>query len=57
VTSGSGWRRAIYRERLGRELGRPLLIALLLILATETLVAAAGRARRRDARQPEAEAA
>jgi hypothetical protein len=57
VTSGSGWRRAIFRERLGRELWRPLLVALLLILGTETLVAAAGRARRRDGRQPEAEAA
>jgi hypothetical protein len=57
VTSGSGWRRAIVRERLGRELWRPLLVALLLILGTETIVAAAGRARRRDGREPEAEAA
>jgi hypothetical protein len=40
----AAYRRAAYRERLGRELWRPLLIALLALLAMETLIAA-GRSR------------
>jgi hypothetical protein len=36
----------MYRERLGSELWRPLLLALLLVLIVETLLAASGRARR-----------
>lgn len=46
TTSGGAWRRAVYRERLGSELWRPLLLALLLVLIVETLLAASGRARR-----------
>ena len=46
ATSDGAWRRAVFRERLGRELWRPLLIALLLVLAAETLLAASGRVRR-----------
>ena len=46
TTSDGAWHRAIYRERLGRELWRPLLFALLLVLIAETLVAASGRGRR-----------
>jgi hypothetical protein len=46
TTSGGAWRRAMYRERLGSELWRPLLLALLLVLIVETLLAASGRARR-----------
>ena len=46
ATSAGAWRRAVFRERLGRELWRPLLIALLLVLAAETLLAASGRVRR-----------
>ena len=46
VTSGDGdWRRTVFRERLGRELWRPLLIALLFVLFVETFMAAAGRTR------------
>ena len=45
TTSGGAWRRVMYRERLGTELWRPLLLALLLILVAETIVAASGRAR------------
>jgi hypothetical protein len=52
TTSDGAWRRAVFRERLGRELWRPLLIALLLVLAAETLLAASGRVRR--ARAPTA---
>ncbi|HSK21013.1 MAG TPA: VWA domain-containing protein [Longimicrobiales bacterium] len=52
TTSDGAWRRAVFRERLGRELWRPLLIALLLVLASETLLAASGRVRR--ARAPTA---
>jgi hypothetical protein len=43
------WRRAVFRERLGREIWRPLLLALLVVLVIETLVAAAGHARRQPA--------
>jgi hypothetical protein len=52
TTRDGAWRRAVFRERLGRELWRPLLIALLLVLAAETLLAASGRVRR--ARAPTA---
>ncbi|MGH7464243.1 MAG: hypothetical protein ACREK1_03650, partial [Longimicrobiales bacterium] len=45
TTADGAWRRATFRERLGRELWRPLLLALLAILLVETLVAASGRAR------------
>lgn len=48
TTSDGAWRRAIFRERLGRELWRPLLLALLLVLLAETIVAASGRTRRAD---------
>jgi hypothetical protein len=43
------WRRAVFRERLGSELWRPLLAAALAVLLLETIVAAAGRVRRADA--------
>jgi hypothetical protein len=46
ATSDGAWRRAMYRERLGSELWRPLLIALLVVLVMETLLAASGRTRR-----------
>jgi hypothetical protein len=36
------WGRDIFRRRLGRELWRPLLFALLLVLVIETLTAATG---------------
>jgi hypothetical protein len=39
------WRRAAFRERLGRELWRPLLYALVLVLIVESIAAAAGRSR------------
>jgi hypothetical protein len=46
VTSdAAGWRRAIFRERIGREFWKPLVLALLLVLAVETAVAAAGPVR------------
>jgi hypothetical protein len=46
VTSDAGgWRRAIFRERIGREFWKPLVLALLLVLAVETAVAAAGPVR------------
>jgi len=59
VTDDAGsWRRAAFRERLGRELWRPLLLALLLVLLVETSIAAAGRPRRgtAGARVPDTEA-
>jgi Aerotolerance regulator N-terminal len=37
------WDSEVYRERLGREIWRPLLLAALLILLIEAAVAAAGR--------------
>ncbi|MEO5509607.1 MAG: BatA domain-containing protein [Longimicrobiales bacterium] len=40
------WRRDVYRQRLGSELWRPLLLALLIVLAIETVVAATGGKRR-----------
>jgi hypothetical protein len=47
VTSdAAAFRRAAFRERVGREIWRPLLLALLAVLMLETLVAAAGRSRR-----------
>jgi hypothetical protein len=46
VTSDDGdWGRTVFRERLGRELWRPLLFALLAVLVVETFIAAAGRTR------------
>lgn len=47
TSDAAAWRRAAFRERLGRELWRPLLLALLLVLLVETVVAAAGRTRPR----------
>jgi hypothetical protein len=44
-TDAGAWRRAAFRERLGRELWRPILVLLLVLLAVETAVAAAGRSR------------
>jgi hypothetical protein len=50
VTANAGaWRRAVFRERLGRELWRALLAAALAVLVLETVVAAAGRTRRASA--------
>jgi hypothetical protein len=47
VTTGSdAWRTATYRQRLGREIWRPLLAALLILLLVETVIAAAGPMRR-----------
>jgi hypothetical protein len=45
TTDAGAWQRAVFRERLGRELWRPLLLALLLALLVEAMVAAAGRGR------------
>jgi hypothetical protein len=45
TTDAGAWRRAAFRERLGRELWRPLLFALLAVLVVEMIVAAAGRGR------------
>jgi hypothetical protein len=44
-SDAAAFRRAVFRERLGRELVRPLLAALLLLLLLESLIAAAGRRR------------
>ncbi len=46
------WVRDIYRERLGRELWWPALVALLLLLIAESLTAAAGRAARSETAEP-----
>jgi hypothetical protein len=47
VTSDpAAWQRAAFRERLGRELGRTVLMMVLILLIVEMLVAAAGRSRR-----------
>ncbi len=43
VDRDGAWDRAIFRERQGPELWRPLLLLALLLLAAEALVAAAGR--------------
>lgn len=40
------WRADIFRSRVGREVWRPVLIATLLLLLVETLIAATGRVRR-----------
>jgi hypothetical protein len=45
-TDPGAFLRAAFRERLGREIWRPLLFALLIVLLVETFVAAAGRSRR-----------
>lgn len=55
TTDAAGWRRATFRERLGRELWRPVLAVLLLVLAIESIVAASGRSRR-AAGEPASEA-
>jgi hypothetical protein len=55
TTSDGAWRRAAYRERLGSELWRPLLIALLAVLIAETLVAASGTTRYTGARAARAD--
>jgi hypothetical protein len=56
TTDARAWRRAAFRERLGRELWRPLLYALGIVLLVESIVAAAGRSRyTAAARAPEAE--
>jgi len=47
VGSDRGWRSAIYRNRLGREVWWPLVALALLILLVEAYVATAGRARNR----------
>jgi hypothetical protein len=54
---GAGWKDAIFRERVGREVWRPLLLLALLLLLAESLIAAAGRARRRTATPEPAAAA
>jgi hypothetical protein len=45
ASGDAGWRRAVFRQRLGTELWRPLLLAALLLLIIESAAAAAGRAR------------
>jgi hypothetical protein len=53
VTNQRGsWLRAVFRERLGTELWRPLLLAVLLALIIESIAAASGRARRSAAAAP-----
>lgn len=54
AASPAAWERAIYRARLGLELWRPLLLAALLLLATEAMVAASGATRKPNAAAPEA---
>ncbi|CAN5749234.1 hypothetical protein BH23GEM9_BH23GEM9_11630 [soil metagenome] len=49
TTDAAAFRRAAFRERLGREVWRPLLVTLLAVLLLETVVAASGRARRATA--------
>lgn len=51
VNSEDGWTNNIFRNRLGRELWRPVLYIVLLLLAIEAIVAASGRARRERAEQ------
>jgi hypothetical protein len=47
VTSdAAAWRRAAFRERLGREMWRTVLMMVLILLVVEMLVAASGRSRR-----------
>jgi hypothetical protein len=43
TTDAAAWQRNVFRERLGREVWRPLLLALLLLLLVESAAAAAGR--------------
>lgn len=43
VGDAADWRRAIFRSRYGYQLALPLLLAALLVLLTEALVAASGR--------------
>ena len=49
-----GWQRAGYRARLGVELWRPLVLAALLLLVAEGIIAAAGGKRKLDVAAPEA---
>lgn len=43
VSNPDGWARAIYRQRLGREVWRPVALILLALLLVEGLIAASGR--------------
>lgn len=43
------WKSSIYRARVGRELWRAMLVALLIVLALETLIATHGLIQRRSA--------
>ena len=43
VTDRDRWDRAVFRTRQGPELWRPLLLAAVLFLAVEALLAASGR--------------
>ncbi|HSJ26361.1 MAG TPA: BatA domain-containing protein [Longimicrobiales bacterium] len=54
TTDADAYRRASFRERLGTEVWRPLLLALLVVLLLESIIAASGRTRRSAA--PVAEA-
>jgi hypothetical protein len=44
VSDADGWARAVFRERRGPEVWRPLLLALIVLLVVESLLAAAGKA-------------
>lgn len=57
VTSPEGWSRAVFRQRLGRELWRPLLALGLALLLVEALLAASGRIRSRTASEQRARTA
>jgi hypothetical protein len=46
----SDWADSIYRGRLGREVWRPFLIVVLILLFVEALVAATGVSRRKESR-------
>lgn len=46
VRRADAWGRAVFRERQGPELWRPLVLLALALLVTESLLAAAGRTRR-----------
>ena len=52
ASDASGWARAIFRARQGPELWWPLLVAAAVLLALESLVAAAGKVDPRGERRP-----
>jgi hypothetical protein len=49
TTDPGAWRRAAFRERLGREMWRTVMMIVLILLIVEMIVAASGRSRRHAA--------